>query len=134
MLTATQHLARPSPAISLAAAPENPKRLFALTAVIGSSLHKLAFPDFFKKHVHNKYLLQHAHEHPGIDIGDKIRNPFKKAKVHQVQARGEYLYAACGEAGVRVFDIAFIDNKSTTPLKSRETLVSAAGTLSWMAL
>ena len=27
------------------------------------------------------------------------------------QARGEYLYAACGESGLRVFDIAFIDNK-----------------------
>ena len=26
-------------------------------------------------------------------------------------ARGEYLYAACGEGGVRVFDIAFIDDK-----------------------
>ena len=29
-----------------------------------------------------------------------------------MQPRGEYLYAACGEDGVRVFDIAFIDNKS----------------------
>ena len=28
-----------------------------------------------------------------------------------MQARGEYLYAACGEAGLRVFDIAFIDDK-----------------------
>ena len=28
-----------------------------------------------------------------------------------MQARGEYLYAACGEDGVRVFDIAFIDHK-----------------------
>ena len=29
-----------------------------------------------------------------------------------VQNRGEYLYAACGEDGVRVFDIAFIDDKA----------------------
>ena len=28
-----------------------------------------------------------------------------------MQARGEYLYAACGEDGLRVFDIAFIDDK-----------------------
>src|SRR4029077_9580575 len=35
-----------------------------------------------------------------------------KADVLQVQPRGEYLYAACGADGVRVFDIAFIDNKS----------------------
>jgi hypothetical protein len=36
----------------------------------------------------------------------------RKNEILQVQPRGEYLYAACGEAGVRVFDIAFIDNKS----------------------
>ncbi len=29
-----------------------------------------------------------------------------------MQHRGEYLYAACGEGGVRVFDIAFIDDKA----------------------
>ena len=29
-----------------------------------------------------------------------------------VQPRGEFLYAACGKEGVRVFDIAFIDNKA----------------------
>ena len=28
-----------------------------------------------------------------------------------MQTRGEYLYAACGEDGLRVFDIAFIDDK-----------------------
>jgi hypothetical protein len=28
-----------------------------------------------------------------------------------LQARGEYLYAACGAGGLRVFDIAFIDHK-----------------------
>ena len=38
MVTATQHLVRPSPATASAAAPENPKRLFALTAVIASPL------------------------------------------------------------------------------------------------
>ena len=33
-------------------------------------------------------------------------------KCSQVQNRGEYLYAACGEDGLRVFDIAFIDDKA----------------------
>ena len=28
-----------------------------------------------------------------------------------MQARGEYLYAACGTGGLRVFDIAFVDDK-----------------------
>ncbi len=81
-------------------------------AVIGSALHRLAFPDFFKKHHARGYKLEHAHEHPGVGIGDKLLHPLKKANILQVQPRGEYLYAACGEDGVRVFDIAFIDNKS----------------------
>lgn len=81
-------------------------------AVIGSKLHELAFPDYFRKHQHNNYRLQHAHEHTGRDIGERLKHPFKKADVLQVQARGEYLYAACGADGLRVFDIAFIDNKS----------------------
>ncbi|MEI7685154.1 MAG: hypothetical protein WCL32_09015 [Planctomycetota bacterium] len=81
-------------------------------AVIGSRLHAMAFPDFFRKHHDRGYQLEHAHEHPGLDIGDKLKHPRKEANILQVQPRGEYLYAACGEDGVRVFDIAFIDNKS----------------------
>ncbi len=81
-------------------------------AVIGSTLHELAFPDYFKKHRHHHYKLQHAHEHAGRDIAERLKQPFKKADVLQVQPRGEYLYAACGCDGLRVFDIAFIDNKS----------------------
>ncbi|MCS7046571.1 MAG: hypothetical protein NZO58_09470, partial [Gemmataceae bacterium] len=81
-------------------------------AVIGSFLHRLAFPDFFRKHHARGYRLEQAFEHPGLDIAEKLAHPFKKANILQVQPRGEYLYAACGEGGVRVFDIAFIDNKS----------------------
>jgi len=81
-------------------------------AIIGSTLQQLAFPDFFRKHLDNGSILQHAHEHPGIDIGDKLLHPFRKADILQVQPRGEYLYAACGAGGLRVFDIAFIDDKS----------------------
>src|SRR5262249_13626804 len=81
-------------------------------AVIGSSLHKLAFPDYYAKHVHNGFKLQHPHQHPGLDLRCKLRHPLRKADILQVQPRGEYLYAACGPDGVRVFDIAFIDNKS----------------------
>jgi hypothetical protein len=82
-------------------------------AVIGSYLHKLAFPDYYDKHVHKHHgLLQHAHEHPGKDISEQLLHPFQKVEVHNVQARGEYLFAACGKAGLRVFDIAFIDDKA----------------------
>lgn len=80
-------------------------------AVLGSDLHAYAYPDNYKKHVERGGLLKTVHEHPGIDILDAIKRPFKAADIKQVQARGEYLYAACGEAGVRVFDIAFIDHK-----------------------
>jgi hypothetical protein len=81
-------------------------------AVIGSRLQSLAFPDHFRKHHARGYQLEHAHEHPGVDIGEKLEHPLKHATILQVQPRGEYLYAACGEDGVRVFDIAFVDNKS----------------------
>src|SRR4029077_21260159 len=34
-----------------------------------------------------------------------------RPEILSLQARGEYVYAACGESGLRVFDIAFIDHK-----------------------
>src|SRR5262249_16896619 len=80
-------------------------------AVIGSFLHRLAFPDNFRKHLSRRGVLQHAHEHPGKDISDNVFHPLRKTEVLAVQNRGEYLYAACGEGGLRVFDIAFIDDK-----------------------
>jgi hypothetical protein len=80
-------------------------------AVIGSSLHRLAFPDYYQKHVDHGRMLRHAHEHPGKDVSDNVLHPFRKTEILGVQNRGEYLYAACGEGGLRVFDIAFIDHK-----------------------
>ena len=80
-------------------------------AVIGSFLQKLAFPDNFKEHVGRGGKLEHAHEHPGKDIGENFKPRFKKPEVLSLQNRGEFLYAACGENGVRIFDIAFIDHK-----------------------
>jgi hypothetical protein len=80
-------------------------------AVIGSYLHRLAFPDYYRKHVEHHRQLEHAHHHPAKDVGDHLLHPFCKGEVLMVQARGEYLYAACGEGGLRVFDIAFIDDK-----------------------
>ena len=76
-------------------------------AVIGSHLHELAFPDRYEEHVKRGGMLEHGHEHPGKDVGERKVRP----EVLSVQARGEFLYAACGEAGLRIFDIAFIDDK-----------------------
>ena len=81
-------------------------------AVIGSTLHRLAYPKRFARHVRADRHLKHSHEHPGKDILEGIARPFHHPEVLSLQARGEYLYAACGEGGLRVFDIAFIDHKA----------------------
>ena len=75
--------------------------------VIGSTLHRLAYPDNYREHVKRGGKLEHAHEHSGRDVSERLRRP----EILSAQARGEYLYAACGEAGLRIFDIAFIDHK-----------------------
>src|SRR4029079_450026 len=80
-------------------------------AVIGSTLHEIAFPDDFREFEEKGRVLEHAEEHPGKDIIQQIFQPFRKPEILQVQARGEYLYAACGQYGLRVFDIAFVDDK-----------------------
>ncbi len=67
-------------------------------AVIGSHLHKLAYPDAYRKHRAGGMKLAHAHHHPGENVLD-------------VQQRGEYVYAALGKGGFRIYDIANIDNK-----------------------
>ncbi len=80
-------------------------------AVIGSSFHGVAYPDYFARHVDAGGVLEHAHHHAAADIAGRLLAPFKTREVLQVQLRGEYLYAACGADGLRVFDVAFIDNK-----------------------
>jgi hypothetical protein len=80
-------------------------------AVFGSTLHKLAFPDHYKKHVDRGGKLAIGHEHVGRDIAEVATLRYRKPEILAIQARGEYLYAACGPNGVRIFDIAFIDHK-----------------------
>ena len=86
-------------------------------AVIGSTLHKLAYPDYYGEHQSHGRILQHAHEHPGIDVLDQLKgvnrkkNPTVIHEVLDIQHRGEYVYAACGAGGIRVYDTAFIDHK-----------------------
>ena len=66
-------------------------------AIIGSDLQRMAYPDDYKKHLEHKLELETAEEHHG--------------HVVDLQARGEYLYAAEGKDGFRIYDIANIDNK-----------------------
>jgi hypothetical protein len=67
-------------------------------AVIGSYLHRYAYPDYFKRHEENQRRLQHAQEHAGGAAGC-------------LQLRGEYLYAAEGRRGLQVYDVANVGNK-----------------------
>ena len=67
-------------------------------AVIGSYLHRYAYPDWFKRHLDNNRELQTAFHHGG-DV------------TRCVQLRGEYLYTAAGTDGFRVYDVAAIANK-----------------------
>jgi hypothetical protein len=80
-------------------------------AVIGSTLHQVAYPDNFREFIENGRQLDKGAEHPGKDIIQQIFHPLRKPEILQVQARGEFLYAACGADGMRVFDIAFVDDK-----------------------
>jgi hypothetical protein len=68
-------------------------------AVIGSALHKIAYPNNYQKFIKGGRELREAYEHKG--------NP----RVLQVQLRGEYAYVAAGEGGLRVYDVAQIDQK-----------------------
>src|SRR5450432_2673218 len=67
-------------------------------AVIGSYLHKYAYPDWFK-----------AHE----DRGEKLQTAVEHAAgiANCLQLRGEFLYVAEGVKGMRVYDVASVANK-----------------------
>ncbi len=81
-------------------------------AVLGSALHKLAFPESFREHHERGGELEHAHEHAPTDVGESVSLKQRKAEVLDIQARGEYLLRRpAGENGLRVFDISFIDHK-----------------------
>jgi hypothetical protein len=67
-------------------------------AIYGSDLERLAYPDNYKKFVARNRELHAQSEHAG--------------NVLDIQARGEYAYAADGKNGLRVYDIANIDNKN----------------------
>jgi hypothetical protein len=67
-------------------------------AVFGSDLQKIAYPaDFARLEKHNREI-DEADHHAGT--------------VLDLQLRGEYLYAALGKGGFRVYDVANIDNKN----------------------
>ena len=67
-------------------------------AVIGSYLHRYAYPDWYKNHQAADQRLQKGFSH-------------KSAPANCVQLRGEYVFVAEGKKGFRVYDAANISNK-----------------------
>ena len=67
-------------------------------AVIGSNLHRIAWPEEYHEHQERGKELDHSHHHDGVEI-------------QSVQHRGEYLYTAAGAGGFRVYDIANVAHK-----------------------
>ncbi len=70
-------------------------------AVIGSYLQRYAYPDWYKQHQDRGRKLTASHSHGGGNVGC-------------LQLRGEYLYAAEGTSGFRVYDVASIANKAVS--------------------
>jgi len=71
-------------------------------AVIGSYLHRHAYPDWFAAHEKRGQRLTQAHDHAS------------GGAVGCIVLRGEYLYAAEGAGGLRVYDVAAIGNKGVS--------------------
>src|SRR5213075_456488 len=67
-------------------------------AVLGSHLHKLAYPADYQSFVDKGRKLAEVEHHAAGNALD-------------IQVRGEYAYVALGKDGFRVYDIANIDNK-----------------------
>jgi hypothetical protein len=67
-------------------------------AIIGSYLQRIAYPQDFQQHIARDRQLKEAYHHLG--------------NVLDLQLRGEYLYAALGKGGFRIYDVANIDNKN----------------------
>jgi hypothetical protein len=75
-------------------------------AVIGSYLHRYAYPDFFKAHQERSQNLD------GSDLLDSVSQTGGTTQC--LQHRGEYLFAAEGRGGMRVYDIASAANKGVS--------------------
>ena len=62
--------------------------------IIGSDFEKVVYPDDYARFKRGRSRLSEAYQHAGA--------------VLDVQARGEYLYAATGKGGLRVYDLSLI--------------------------
>jgi hypothetical protein len=70
-------------------------------AVIGSYLHRYAYPDWYRAHQERGRVLE-----GGVNVARHLGG-----RAGCTQVRGEYLYVAEGAKGMRVYDVASIANK-----------------------
>ncbi len=75
-------------------------------AVIGSKLHEMAYPERFAKLKKNPH--GEGFENPKTD---KYEHRANGSEIRSLQLRGEYLYAATGTGGFRVYDVNAVDVK-----------------------
>lgn len=69
-------------------------------AVIGSYLHRFAYPDYYKQHLERGKELTTAHSHHGAG-----------GVTNTIQSRGEYTCTTAGTGGFRCYDTANTGNK-----------------------
>jgi hypothetical protein len=74
-------------------------------AVLGSKLHEMAFPEEFKK------LKKNPHGEGYEPKTDQYEHRANGSEIRSLQLRGEYLYAATGTGGFRMYDMFQVDNK-----------------------
>lgn len=67
-------------------------------AVVGSYLHRYAYPDWYREHQERNKRLPEGYSH-------------KAGPTNCIQMRGEYVYAAEGPDGVQIYDAASVANK-----------------------
>jgi len=88
--------------------------------VLGSYLHRYAYPDYFKAHVekNGRELKNWTRGSPlsSTDPPEQFANVRQGAggAVRCLQLRGEYMYVAEGRGGFRVYDVANIANKGVS--------------------
>jgi hypothetical protein len=94
-------------------------------AVLGSYLHKYAYPDYWRRHVddNGRELKDWVRGKTfDDDLGGETKAFEEFANVHEgtkdavrcLQLRGEYMFVAEGKGGFRVYDVASIANKGVS--------------------
>jgi hypothetical protein len=83
-------------------------------AVIGSYLHRFAYPDYWRLHVdrNKRRLIEWTRPKDREQFANTVQGT--GGAVRCLQHRGEYMFVAEGQGGFRVYDIANVGNKGTS--------------------